>query len=49
MGMLLYLEGHARSNIASVVNCYDYYMFAKNNSHELEVKRIGCYLEEKMK
>ncbi len=40
-GMLLYLSGHTRPNITFAVN-----MFCPKHSHELALKRIGCYLKQ---
>ena len=45
VGMLLYLSGHTRPDIAYAVNCCAWYMFAPKHSHELALKRIGRYLK----
>ena len=41
VGMLLYLAGHTRPDIAYAVNCCARYMFCPMRSHELVLKRIG--------
>jgi hypothetical protein len=46
VGMLLYLSGHTRPNIAYAVNCCARYMFCPKHSHELALKRIGRYLKQ---
>jgi hypothetical protein len=45
VGMLLYLSGHSRPDIAFAVNCCARYMFCPKKSHELALKRIGRYLK----
>ena len=45
VGMLLYLAGHTRPDIAYAVNCCARYMFCPKKSHELALKRIGRYLK----
>lgn len=45
IGMMLYLAGHSRPDIAYAVNCAARYMFAPRRSHELALKRIGRYLK----
>eukprot|EP00956_Cyclotella_meneghiniana_P001084 scaffold1265_cov38-Cyclotella_meneghiniana.AAC.11 len=45
VGMLLYLAGHTRPDIASAVNCCARYMFNPRLSHEQALKRIGRYLK----
>jgi len=45
VGMLLYLSGHTRPDIAYAVNCCARYMFCPRHSHELALKRIGRYLK----
>ncbi len=45
VGMLLYLAGHTRPDIAYAVNCCARYMFCPRRSHELALKRIGRYLK----
>ena len=45
VGMLLYLAGHTRPDIAYAVNCCARYMFNPKHSHELALKRIGRYLK----
>jgi hypothetical protein len=45
-GMLLYLSGHTRPDIAYAVNCCARYMFCPKYSHELALKRIGRYLKQ---
>ena len=46
IGMLLYLSGHTRPDIAYAVNCCARYMFCPKHSHELALKRIGRYLKQ---
>jgi len=46
VGMLLYLSGHTRPDITFAVNCWGHYMFCPKHSHELALKRIGCYLKQ---
>ena len=45
VGMLLYLAGHSRPDIAYAVNCAARYMFNAKRSHEEALKRIGRYLK----
>jgi hypothetical protein len=45
VGMLLYLAGHSRPDIAYAVNCCARYMFNPRLSHEKALKRIGRYLK----
>ena len=45
VGMLLYLSGHSRPDIAYAVNCCARYMFNSRLSHEKALKRIGRYLK----
>jgi hypothetical protein len=45
VGMLLYLSGHSRPDIAYAVNCCARYMFNPHLSHEKALKRIGRYLK----
>ena len=45
VGMLLYLSGHTRPDIAYAVNCCARYMFCPKHCHELALKRIGRYLK----
>ena len=45
IGMLLYLAGHSRPDIAYAVNCAARYMFCPKRSHEEALKRIGRYLK----
>jgi hypothetical protein len=45
VGMLLYLSGHTRPDIAYAVNCCARYMFSPRLSHEKVLKRIGRYLK----
>ena len=45
VGMLLYLSGHSRPDIAYAVNCSARYMFCPKKSHEDALKRIGRYLK----
>ena len=45
VGMLLYLAGHTRPDIAYAVNCCARYMFQPRLSHEKALKRIGRYLK----
>ena len=46
VGMLLYLSGYTRPDITFAVNCCARYMFCPKHSHELALKRIGCYLKQ---
>jgi hypothetical protein len=46
VGMLLYLSGHTRPNIAYAVNSCARYMFCPNHSHELALKCVGRYLKQ---
>ena len=45
VGMLLYLAGHSRPDIAYAVNCAARYMFCPKRSHKEALKRIGWYLK----
>jgi hypothetical protein len=45
VGMMLYLDGHTRPDIAYAVNCCAQYMFAPKLVHEQALKRIGRYLK----
>ena len=45
VGMLLYLAGHTRPDIAYAVNCCARYMFSPKRIHEEALKRIGRYLK----
>ena len=45
VGMLLYLSGHTRPDIAYAVNCAARYMFCPKKSHEEALKHIGRYLK----
>ena len=45
VGMLLYLSGHTRPDVAYAVNCAARYMFCPKRSHEEALKRIGRYLK----
>lgn len=45
VGMMLYLAGHTRPDIAYAVNCCARYMFAPRLVHEQALKRIGRYLK----
>ena len=45
VGMMLYLSGHSRPDIAYAVNCCARYMFCPRLSHEKALKRIGRYLK----
>ena len=45
VGMLLYLSGHSRPDIAYAVNCCARCMFNSKQSHEKALKRIGRYLK----
>jgi hypothetical protein len=45
VGMLLYLSGHTRPDIAYAVDCAAWYMFCPKKSHEEALKQIGRYLK----
>jgi hypothetical protein len=45
VGMLLYLSGHTRLDIAYAVNCAARYMFCPKKSHEEALEQIGRYLK----
>ena len=45
VGMLLYLSGHSRPDIAYAVNCCARFMFSQRKRHEVAIKRIGRYLK----
>ena len=45
IGMLLYLSGHSRPDIAYAVNSLARYMFCPKLSHEKAAKRLGRYLK----
>ena len=45
VGMLLYLSGHSRPDIAYAVNCCARFMFSPRKRHEIAIKRIGRYLK----
>jgi hypothetical protein len=45
VGMLPYLSGHTRPDIAYAVNCCARYMFHPKHCHEIALKRIGRYLK----
>jgi hypothetical protein len=45
VGMLLYLSGQTRLDIAYAVNCCARYMFCPKHCHELALKHIGRYLK----
>ena len=45
VGMLLYLSGHTRPDIAFAVNCCARYMFCPKRSHEMALKRLARYLK----
>jgi hypothetical protein len=45
VGMLIYLSGHSRPDLAYSVNCCARYMFAPRKSHEEALIRIGLYLK----
>ena len=40
VGMMLYLSGHLRPDIAYAVNCAMCHVFCPRNSHELALKRL---------
>jgi hypothetical protein len=46
VGMLLYLSGHTRPDIAFAVNCCARYMFSPRHLHELALKRLRRYLKQ---
>ena len=48
IGMLLYLLGHSRPNIANAVNCCARCMLNSCVSHEKALKQIGRYLKATM-
>ena len=45
VGMMLYLAGNTRPDIAYAVNCCTWYTFAPKLVHEVALKRIGRYLK----
>ncbi|KAL7460058.1 hypothetical protein ACHAXS_000525 [Conticribra weissflogii] len=45
VGMMLYLMGHSRPDIAYAVNCAARYMFCPKHLYEIASKRIGQYLK----
>ena len=45
VGMVLYLSGHSRPDVAYAVNCCARYMFNPRLSHEKALKRIGRCLK----
>ena len=45
VGMMLYLVGHTRPDIAYAVNCCAWYMLAPKLVNEVALKRIGRYLK----
>ncbi|KAL7476808.1 hypothetical protein ACHAW6_002645 [Cyclotella cf. meneghiniana] len=45
VGMMLYLAGHMRPDIAYAMNCCACYMFAPHLAHKVALKRIGRYLK----
>ena len=45
VGMLLYLSGHNRPDIAYAVNCCARYMFCPKHLHETVLMRIGRCLK----
>jgi hypothetical protein len=45
VGMLLYLSGHTRPDIAYAVNCAAWCMFCPKKSHEEALTQIGRYLK----
>ena len=45
VGMLLYVTGHSRPELAYAVNCAARYMFSPKLLHEKALKRIGRYLK----
>jgi hypothetical protein len=45
VGLLLYLSGHTRPDIAYAVNCAARYMFCPKKSHEEALKQICRYLK----
>ena len=45
VGMLLYLSGNTRSDLAYAVNYCARYMANPRESHEVGLKRIGRYLK----
>jgi hypothetical protein len=46
VGMLLYLSGHTRPDIAFGVNCCARYMFSPRHLDELVLKCLGRYLKQ---
>ena len=45
VGIMIYLSGHTRPDIAFLVNCCTKYMFCPKHSYEEALKRIGRYLK----
>ena len=45
VGMMLYLSGHTRPDLAYAVNACARYTFCPRRSHEVALKRIGRYLK----
>ena len=46
VGMLLYFSGHTRPDVAHTMNCCYRYMFCTKHLHQIELIRLGWYLNQ---